>query len=372
MLYHFGHIPRRPENDYIFFFRDIIHTGWMGVDLFFVLSGFLITRILLATRDDENRWKNFIFRRVLRIFPVYFTYLIALFLLVHWQYDLMVASRSNISYSEDWWMAFLFIPNVSVLLTGHNIGPGTGHLWSLGIEEQFYLLWPLIVFHTSVATLRRICLLIIPLAFATRIFLVLQGFDSWQIYTFTLSRFDALATGALLATFSASWIREHARPFAILCFLLCLISVVLIAVAGPRVDSSPIMYTIGLTIVTACFGTFVALTAHELFGVSRRLSHPVLIFFGSYSYTLYVVHPLLRAFFVQFLNRYFPSLGYLESFLVTTVVVGGSSVVFAMLSWRLLEQPILALKAHFGYSRTAYRRLDNAAAMHAPAASPRA
>jgi len=117
----------------------IADIGWIGVQLFFVLSGFLITGILLEKQCSKDVYKNFYVRRVLRIFPVYYVSLIILFVLpeaANW--DVPWAEKSS-DYQIWYWL--YAINWIQPLTTGLEIG----HLWSLAIEEQFYLIWPLLV-----------------------------------------------------------------------------------------------------------------------------------------------------------------------------------------------------------------------------------
>src|SRR5262249_31841171 len=130
---------------------------WVGVDLFFALSGFLITRILMGLRETPKRWRIFYSRRTLRIFPLYFFALsITLWVLPH------SAFRDEIKTLQPMWPWFygysfniwIFVQNAKVL-AGHPIGTPSfwpasdllNHFWSLAVEEQFYIFWPLIVFY---------------------------------------------------------------------------------------------------------------------------------------------------------------------------------------------------------------------------------
>ncbi len=118
--------------------------GWMGVDLFFVLSGFLITGILLDTRELPGYFKNFYVRRALRIFPLYYTMLAVLFLLTPWLH--LQWHTGHIAY-------LFYAGNIAYNLNPDlaQVRPAVSflHLWSLAVEEQFYLIWPLVVLMVS-------------------------------------------------------------------------------------------------------------------------------------------------------------------------------------------------------------------------------
>jgi peptidoglycan/LPS O-acetylase OafA/YrhL len=359
MLYHFGNVIVQPEHVAAVLVRKVLTSGWLGVDLFFVISGFLITRILVATCEDRHRWRNFLVRRALRIFPVYFIYLFCLMVLVYSNHGLFIANRA-VEYTEDWWQAFLFVSNLSVFLTGNNIAPGTGHLWSIGIEEQFYLLWPWVIFLLPVRMIRLICIGIIPASLIVRVVLFGYGYSDWQIYTFTLSRFDALAGGAILATLPPGFFATRAAMLrkAILGLgAATVLSLVFVSI-GPREIAYPFMQTIGLGVPTLFFVAIVAAMTDGVGRMGEMFDHPVLRFFGKYSYTLYIVHPILRALFLAGLDRLNIEMPYLALFLSVTLVIGALSVAIAMLSFRFIEAPMMSMKHRFSYSKRAVHDLD--------------
>ena len=120
--------------------HTLFRHGWVGVDLFFVLSGFLITGILVESKDSPRYLRNFYARRILRIWPLYFALLLVCFLLIPW-----VKPESARALKEACgppFVYFLFLQNLFPTYVG--IGPLT-ITWSLAIEEQFYLFWPLAV-----------------------------------------------------------------------------------------------------------------------------------------------------------------------------------------------------------------------------------
>src|SRR5258707_7301954 len=127
----------------------IAYMGWLGVDLFFVLSGFLITSILLRARDAENYYKVFYARRALRILPLYYLALTLSLLTTHDHYTF----RAQIWF----WL------NLSNLATAFNpmLIPWLSHYWSLAVEEQFYLIWPAVVRRASPAALFNLCIVVI-------------------------------------------------------------------------------------------------------------------------------------------------------------------------------------------------------------------
>ena len=122
--------------------QQLFNNGWMGVDLFFVLSGFLITGILVDTNRSDSYFKNFYVRRCLRIWPLYYSLLFFMFVIVRF------LSRSQfqivLQTSSPWWAFPLYLQNFLLPISTNAAGP-LGVTWSLAIEEQFYLIWPLLL-----------------------------------------------------------------------------------------------------------------------------------------------------------------------------------------------------------------------------------
>ena len=174
--------------------------GWVGLQLFFVLSGFLITRILIDHADETPRdyFLKFYARRALRIFPAFYAFIIA-FLLISWLID--AAPRTT----QYWEYASTYIYNIVVALDNEKHRFFIGHFWSLCVEEQFYLVWPLIIYFTPRRHLKPAMIGIILLAPLCRYLTYYHWswFDNsgWLPATYLLptSHMDAFAMGALLA-----------------------------------------------------------------------------------------------------------------------------------------------------------------------------
>lgn len=172
----------------------IADRGWIGVQLFFALSGFLITRILIASRDATNYFSSFYARRTLRIFPLYYATLLVIFVLLP---ALDALPEGFIRHPQRELAKWLYLTNwVQPFHPGQGSIP---HLWSLAVEEQFYLLWPLVVRWLSTAALLRSCIVLALGSLLFRVVLQWQGADFEMIYEFTPSRIDALVLGAAVA-----------------------------------------------------------------------------------------------------------------------------------------------------------------------------
>lgn len=185
------------------FHFDIIRFGWMGVQMFFVLSGYLISQILLKEKDKPEplaqRLKQFWIRRSLRIFPVYYVYLI-IFLLI------FIFTAFPMHYLHDLPYLFTYTFNLTRMSAGWQESPVYTHFWSLCVEEQFYLFFPFIIFLLSPASLKKLTLVVL---LATPVFrwlfsayLVQAGktsFEVWDvIYWFPVSHLDAFFAGTAI------------------------------------------------------------------------------------------------------------------------------------------------------------------------------
>src|SRR4051812_34194176 len=178
------------------YFSDVLYLGWSGVDLFFVLSGFLITGILLDTRDSRNYFFSFYARRVLRIIPLYvmavFGYFHFVLPIAH-HFGLFMALDNSL---EPWF--WLHLSNWRLAFGGE--GHWLGHFWSLAIEEQFYLFWPLVVFISGRRRLPYVCVVLGAMSFGLRSIYAHHNFGGFFLYGLTPFRIEPLAVGSLAAT----------------------------------------------------------------------------------------------------------------------------------------------------------------------------
>ena len=176
--------------------KSAFRLGWAGVDLFFVLSGFLITGILLDTRPASNYFQSFYARRILRIFPLYYVALTGL-LLLGWACGPWL--QRLLPPSDDRGFYFLFLNNWRLLLHHQMAGNTIGHFWSLAVEEQFYLMWSLCVWLVPSRYLGRICAATFVGVLALRVGLLWHGGPSQAIVENTFTRMDTLLAGAACA-----------------------------------------------------------------------------------------------------------------------------------------------------------------------------
>ncbi|HWZ86594.1 MAG TPA: acyltransferase, partial [Thermoanaerobaculia bacterium] len=263
--------------------------GWSGVDLFFVLSGFLITGILMDTRVAPNYFSSFYARRVLRIFPLYLLAVLICFhvglpLARHFGQELAAESALEPWYwlhVSNWRSAFG--PDVKAL----------SHVWSLSIEEQFYLVWPFVVLVAKPKRMGAVCTALVVLALGLRCYAAARGAPPEALHRLTPFRADSLAFGGLVAAVvrRPAWRAAVRRRLSVLT-AFAVGALVPLIVAGRGAASRP-MTTLGYTafaFLYAClvFGAFDASGSSRWLSVQLR--RPSLRALGKYSYAMYMFH----------------------------------------------------------------------------------
>lgn len=320
--------------------------GWAGVDLFFVLSGFLITGILIRTRGRADYLSAFYTRRTLRIFPLYYATLVAVFFVLP---ALGVVTWQLSGQDQAWFWTYLanwYIPDPTAPSPG-----GLSIFWSLAVEEQFYLVWPAVVMLTPTRWLPRAIGTLFLASAVSRVILVVSGvLTPIETYMFTITRLDGLAAGALLATLLArgeSPSRAHYRNLLIVSAAV----VILVRLAqGTWRELAPLTAPLVFPAVAIMFASMLGLAIGlgEAHRWPRFLAHPILRFFGRYSYALYVFHVLVLFAVAEILPNRLGENWFaadLARFGLTALVMSVSvSITLSVLSWHLFERHFLALK----------------------------
>lgn len=339
-----------------------LNIGWIGVDLFFVLSGFLITGILMDTRADPNHFKNFYARRTLRIFPLYYAYLVLLFIVLP-ALSADYAAEHAVQDRRIW--LWTYLGNILMGSTGWEGMPShTTHLWSLAVEEQFYMVWPLVVYFTGPARMKALCIGTFVAAIATRALLATQGeFDAG--YVLTPARMDTLAAGAFMAVLlrqdGSEAVRATSRTFVAAGLLLVAAGTAWSMARGVGEFLAPLDLATqqlaypGLALLFAALVGTAAVT-DESHLVTRIFQKSWLRTLGAYSYALYMIHVPLR----NIIRLRVDALGGLPAvggtqvpaqFLLTGLGIAGSFAL-ALISWHVFEKPILGLKKYFEPARS--------------------
>jgi peptidoglycan/LPS O-acetylase OafA/YrhL len=334
---------------------ELLHQGRHGVDLFFVLSGFLITGILLDSKGSSRYFSTFYARRTLRIFPLYYGVLLGVLVLL----PLFVAPtpRARQVMHEQRWL-WLYGTNIlmslrdQVLFNAEHFN--LAHFWSLAVEEQFYLVWPMLVLLLNRRALKWVCVALVPLALVTRWAFVERADLSEAAYFFTICRVDALAIGALVAILARSpgGLAALRKPALwIIPITAILWAANLPSTGGKHWEFS--VHFIYTPVALFCGGLIcLALTSPPTTVTARVLCAAPLRFFGKYSYGLYVFHFLLYPAF-QSLYAGIPLPAALHRGALGLAALGVFSTLgslsVAWLSYKLYEKQFLKLKSRFKY-----------------------
>jgi peptidoglycan/LPS O-acetylase OafA/YrhL len=325
---------------------------WLGVDVFFVLSGFLITGILYDTKSSPRFFRNFFGRRTLRIFPLYYGVLTVVFLAAP-----LLLGRPLFGVAEGgqiWYWTYL--SNVDAALHDWREPLELGHFWSLAVEEQFYLVWPWVVFALGRSALLRVTVVCFISALLLRV-AVPFVLDPLAAYTLMPMRMDALAAGAFLALMvrgPRGWAVVGRWPPWLCLAALGLLSAIFYWRRGlPELD--PVVRTAGYSLVALATASLiaVAMTSSGDSWLPKALRSRLLVTMGMYSYGLYVFHQIILLTLRDrgFGTALFPTVWGSEivGLLAFTVVGMAASALIAYASWHLYELPFLRLKRFFRY-----------------------
>ena len=327
--------------------------GIIGVQLFFVLSGFLITGILLRERREVETGgqsigfsiRQFYARRFLRIFPLYY-FCLLLFIIL---------GRFEIRKTFLWF--FFYLSNVLFCLKGGFSGPFS-HFWSLAVEEQFYLFWPLVVLLTPRRRLPPVLLMLILLSPLARAATFLSGHAEFaQTSTMVWANLDTLGMGSLLA---CSLMSPNDGTRRALRWLRWAVPLCVVEVLAARFIPGGAVWVWLDPLAVALVSVWAVWTASTGFEglVGKCLSHPVMAWLGRISYGLYVWHMFAPAFLRNILHLLrFPDR--FNDGAIGFVLLYAWTVAAASLSWFLLEKPLNGLKRYFPYrdlSRVTFSR----------------
>jgi peptidoglycan/LPS O-acetylase OafA/YrhL len=317
--------------------------SWSGVDLFFVLSGFLIGGILVDARESPNYFKTFYIRRAYRIFPLYLA-VIGIFLLrylpFHWMHvltgdlaPLTIPVFAYLTLMQNFWMASI----------GTYGPPATTPTWSLAVEEQFYLTMPLLIRKLRPRTLVITLASIVVGAPLIRLWLrshVVHG--DFASYVLTPCRADALCLGVLAAIAIRhrsvrDWIFSHVGALRTAALLL-LIPIGYMTVKGYVIAIKPPANGIGYSLLAVFYTVCLLLVLSRRGLLHRVLTIPPLMSLGTLAYCTYLIHfPVIQAIRPLFRNR----LPYPLDSLLAGVLGSALSVALAGLSWKYFEKPML-------------------------------
>ncbi|MBK8782278.1 MAG: acyltransferase [Anaerolineales bacterium] len=341
------------KHEVLHFISSLANIGWLGVDVFFVLSGFLITTILLKTKSGNNYFKFFYARRILRIFPLYYVFIAVMLALLP---TLLPDYTPNIPVITPYLL--LYIQNWIVRLGVVGLPAHLGATWSLAIEEQFYLIWPLVVYYFRREALIKIGLGAILFSFLYRLQAVLFWDASRQFAIFfyfdTFTRFSELIFGALLAVFfmDPAW-RERIRLFSLPIFIVSFLTfaglcIYLFPNWIPYYSNAP--FTVWAYILIPLFSASligVLVTGSENNLIRRVFRNKILLFFGKYSYAMYLLHMPIALTLLDFIDGTHRK-GW-KVYLAYIVLTFALTSLGSLVTWHVLEKHMLNLKKYFEY-----------------------
>jgi peptidoglycan/LPS O-acetylase OafA/YrhL len=330
--------------------------GLFAVPAFFVLSGYLIGGILYHTRNREGYFKVFYVRRILRVFPVFYLTLLAI---------AGFSAVKHIPLDGHFWSHFLYIQNLELGMADRGVGRlAMTHFWSLAVEEQFYLIWPLVVWRfrdarqligISAATILLCCLI--------RFSAPLLGISVRDLSFFTLTRVDAVLLGVLLSLTIETDLVRSIKPYAKWAALLGIVSMATLGVLKGETWAMS-TYTGKETWITLAnfSGVAILMAVLEEGSVLNRIcSQKWICMFGALSYSLYVFHAVYQQFFTVDVTNYlcrYMRISYATLFAAALAL----SVTFALslLSMKFLEMPLVSLKKHIRYGNAQDVRVEPA------------
>jgi peptidoglycan/LPS O-acetylase OafA/YrhL len=340
--------------------RYVIEMGWVGVDLFFVLSGFLIGGILLDQRPATNYYRVFYLRRFLRIVPLYALLVVPGLMILGFGLQSHFAGHSLANQSADGiWLCAVFLQNVGSVF-GFGVPAYLGPTWSVAVEEQFYLLLPPLVKNFDVRKLLKVLLAAILFAPLLRGILIFTfgGRVAEPCYVLLPCRWDSLLLGVLgaIAFRDAKfqeWIASHKRRMQTLWWLLGLGSIVLLFSSEGRLD--PKLVFLGYTLIDAWFAcTLLLAVMNPSGGLHRLLSLPAFKPVATVSYGLYLLQGPVAAVvksFVHFARLQYPEIGWTATGVALLSL--SLTAVAATISWKFFESRMIRIGHQYRYQQPA-------------------
>lgn len=333
---------------FLFKFSQI---GLKGVELFFILSGFLITGILINSKKSPNFFKTFYLRRFIRIFPLYYFVLAISFLVLPYFINVDTAGKDVIKQQAWLWT---YTSNLSGFFNQSSWDaslnfPSFGHFWSLCVEEHFYIFWPFLIYFSSEKWLTRIMWSLVALSVFSVIFVYVFGDLIPVLKWSTIRCSGVLSIGGLISYYRQNTLQYNRiikiskkliLPFGILFVLVNFI---------PRIYEIHDVLTFYTSVLFFVFVLVISLEENKI--MSNLFNHKSLYFIGKISYGIYVYHGLLRPYFKTYIYENMQQ--YINNGIVCSLLFTGIatsiSIVIAWISWQLIESPVLKLKKYVNY-----------------------
>ncbi|HEY2002428.1 MAG TPA: acyltransferase [Acidobacteriaceae bacterium] len=342
----------------VFFFHygDLSHSSWgllrfanevklrgaYGVDIFFALSGFLITGILWDMRNANHRWLNFYRNRALRLFPLYYGLWVFLaFYCIVFHHPWYRSNFAYLLYGGNFVYPFGALNQIGLF--------GVSHLWSLACEEQFYMIWPVLVWRIGkIETLKRIAMIAFFASLALKMLALGLHIDARWSYVMLPLRMEGLCAGAYCALALRTHPEETVRVGRRLFWILCPAMVAFFMTSALLPLNYKVEHLFAFALVGSVGAALIAIAIDPESFSSRFFSTRVLRIAGKYSYGIYVysvfLHTTLKTYLLPRVVRTFH--GGITADVVYLVMVMCLVMLLCLASFHLLEQPFLKLKRH--------------------------
>ena len=353
MLHHFTYY--QPDSGVDALIASVLWFCWTGVDLFFVLSGFLITGILLDSRGSERYFTTFYARRTLRIFPLYYLVLFVAFVVlptfpaVH---PVLIGQTEPVDLPRQW-PYWLYLTNFFIADGGWVHG-WVDVAWSLAIEEQFYLVWPLMIWLCPPRLVAPLCAAILVAMPIARVYARETDVTVLSIFVLPWFRLDGFATGALLALAQRRGQLPSLDRWVPIVVIAGVAGIIVCTIMGGHTWWwNRWMQQYGYTIIAITAGAMLVSAVNRPPGSlwPRMLSVGWLRAFGKYSYGMYLIHPPVMRAVREYLFDPLEYVGIAPWSAQLLFYGAATALTFALawLSWTSFEAPILRLKKRFPY-----------------------
>ena len=337
------------------FFMQFASYGWCGVDLFLCLSAFLITKLLRLELKftDTLSIKNFYIRRSLRIWPLYYFVCILGFFVFYFIQSEWNTSQHKLILRDHLFPCLLFMENWSVGISGFPNSSTLGMLWTISLEEQYYLVWPALVyfFRSNLKQLFYVLICLFLFSMALKFYLLQHGLSTLVVWTNTFTRLEPLILGSAIAFYSEGTVKflHKSRNSYLLCSLGLFFFFKLqpnVSLIGSQSGATVLSYWL-----SAVGSAMLLLSVLSKNNLSRLLCLRPLRYLGKISYGLYIFHKLGISSAYMILAMILPfhlvERNGLKPWMLLVALSFGITVLFASISYRLLEYPFLKLKGRF-------------------------
>lgn len=335
-----------------FEYTNAFSFGWLGVDLFFVISGFLITTILLQTVNNQYYFRNFYIKRILRIFPLFYVSLILILYLLPLLWSEYSDKIFYYKHYQLWFWTFLQNWLLGLNFPNENTSPLIQHFWSLAVEEQFYLIWPLLIFW--IKNPKTLCLLIIILLLGVNILrasLLLLHLNSIPFGTiFPFTRIDGICTGSLLALILYLKLKVKIKHFIIIGSIILSLNFLFYILYARYMLSLIYFSCIGYTSFSLLFSIIIYLLLNKnSYFINIVLENRMIKLIGKVSFGLYIIHYPVYILMGYRLQEWARPSGMPNHLIqaITSVITTIIGIILSIFSYYCFEIHFLRLKKKF-------------------------